>query len=107
MIDRRSTDDRLTNGRPAPGLNAYPRGPQKEDPCLFAVSFVQETAAGVTRRDLFKTGSLLALGLLLGKRAVAAPAEARFSRLPRRRWAHQIGPNPAVDGVRSSTAPAR
>jgi L-seryl-tRNA(Ser) seleniumtransferase len=52
----------------------------------------KQTAAGLTRRDLFKNGSLLALpALLLGKRIVAAPAPAATA--PARLGALEIGPN--------------
>ena len=56
----------------------------------------KQTAAGLTRRDFFKTGSLLALpALLLGKRAVAAPAEAAAPApaAPAMLGTLEIGPN--------------
>jgi D-glucosaminate-6-phosphate ammonia-lyase len=56
----------------------------------------KQTAAGLSRRDLFKSGSLLALpALLLGKRVGAAPPEvaAPAAAAPTMLGALEIGPN--------------
>lgn len=57
---------------------------------------LRETAAGFTRRDFFKTGSLLALPALFGRRSSASAAQTSLlpvAQPPSTAGALQIGPN--------------
>src|SRR6185312_6614520 len=54
----------------------------------------KQTAAGLSRRDLFRTGGLLALpALFLGRKIAAAPAAAPPAAAPAMLGSLEIGPN--------------